>query len=179
MTVCGSNGHVLFACNVNYANQDGFLEPCLQIMIPIETIKTLKKKHDKEKYKTHSITLESISGGAYVLGDQRFEPVKGRYPDYRQIIPNVDSKPKDKPHQFSQESFKVCIDALTTFYGSSESQMEHLENCCVLHSGKDDAVAVFKPYKAREFPSYKGFSDNSVIDEKANSFVNNLKSLGS
>ena len=161
LTVCATQGHVMFACNVEYCSEGEAFAPGFQIIVPYETIKALPKP---SKY-GDIVTLESLPDGSYMLGNSRFIAIDGRFPDYRRVIPSIDAKAPSEPNHYNPEYLVTCNDALRTFFNGPKTisyKLTHLEGSGVVHDGRSDAVCVVMPLRGDA--AYQGFFNNSDLD---------------
>ena len=86
LVIVGTDGHAMFVGVDDYEGEwNGKQE---QIIIPIKTVKHVLKNCNK---KLSHIALESLLDGEMILDTSPFKPIDGKYPDYKKVIPKVES----------------------------------------------------------------------------------------
>ena len=142
-TVCGTDGHILFAGRATIEH-DSNLSP-FNMIVPIDAAKKIDKK-------AHSVILELLPDGTYLLDGTRFTPLDGRFPDYSRVIPRPDQiqKETNAPAHFDYALLVRGNDALNAYYGI-KSKMYPLEqrgnDAAVMHNGENVAVVVVMPMR--------------------------------
>lgn len=156
-TVCGTDGHVLFAGRATIENMAGDLLP-FNMIVPLDVAKKIDKK-------THAVILESLPDGTYLLDGTRFAPLDGRFPDYSRVIPKLDQvQPESaKPGHFDYALIVRGNDALNAYYGG-KTKVYPLEqrgnDSAVMHNGENVAVVVVMPMRINDVAGYQGFNEN-------------------
>ena len=86
LVIVGTDGNVMFIGVDDYEGEwNGKQE---QIIIPIKTVKHVLKNCNKELI---HIVLKSLLDGEMLLDKYAFKPIDGKYPDYKKVIPKVES----------------------------------------------------------------------------------------
>lgn len=156
-TVCGTDGHVLFAGRATIENMAGDLLP-FNMIVPLDVAKKIDKK-------AHAVILESLPDGTYLLDGTRFAPLDGRFPDYSRVIPKLDQvQPESaKPGHFDYALIVRGNDALNAYYGG-KTKVYPLEqrgnDSAVMHNGENVAVVVVMPMRIKDVAGYQGFNEN-------------------
>jgi hypothetical protein len=156
-TVCGTDGHVLFAGRATIENMAGDLLP-FNMIVPLDVVKKIDKK-------AHAVILESLPDGTYLLDGTRFAPLDGRFPDYSRVIPRIGQiQPESaKPGQFDYALIVRGNDALNTYYGGKIKvyPLEQRGNdSAVMHNGENVAVVVVMPMRIKDVAGYQGYNEN-------------------
>ena len=159
-TVCGTDGHILFAGRATIEH-DSNLSP-FNMIVPIDAAKKIDKK-------AHSVILELLPDGTYLLDGTRFTPLDGRFPDYSRVIPKPDQVyPENSMAEHGAAHFDYSLlvrgnDALNAYYGV-KSKMYPLEqrgdSAAVMHNGENVAVVVVMPMRIKDVNGYQGYNDN-------------------
>ena len=134
------------------------------ILIPLDTIKTLIKMTDK---KQKSVCLEKLDDYySWRIGDLNFEAIDGKFPDYKRVIPGSNDRNSDNgaprldPVLVSKAEKSLCTrlnhkanyrSIGTMSYGPTKN------DSAVLHSGDDTGVIVIMPMRAED-KTYFGFT---------------------
>jgi hypothetical protein len=156
-TVCGTDGHVLFAGRAAIENMAGDLLP-FNMIVPLDVAKKIDKK-------AHAVILESLPDGTYLLDGTRFAPLDGRFPDYSRVIPGIGQvQPESaKPGHFDYALIVRGNDALNAYYGG-KAKVYPLEqrgnDSAVMHNGENVAVVVVMPMRINDVNGYQGFNEN-------------------
>ena len=156
-TVCGTDGHVLFAGRATIENMAGDLLP-FNMIVPLDVAKKIDKK-------AHAVILESLPDGTYLLDGTRFAPLDGRFPDYSRVIPLIGQvQPESaKPGHFDYALIVRGNDALNAYYGG-KAKVYPLEqrgnDSAVMHNGENVAVVVVMPMRINDVAGYQGYNEN-------------------
>lgn len=156
-TVCGTDGHVLFAGRATIENMAGDLLP-FNMIVPLDVAKKIDKK-------AHAVILESLPDGTYLLDGTRFAPLDGRFPDYSRVIPKLDQiqAAPAAPGHFDYALIVRGNDALNAYYGG-KAKVYPLEqrgnDSAVMHNGENVAVVVVMPMRINDVNGYQGFNEN-------------------
>jgi hypothetical protein len=156
-TVCGTDGHVLFAGRATIENMAGDLLP-FNMIVPLDIVKKIDKK-------AHAVILESLPDGTYLLDGTRFTPLDGRFPDYKRVIPRMDQiqAAPVAPGHFDYALIVRGNDALNAYYGG-KTKVYPLEqrgnDSAVMHNGENVAVVVVMPMRINDVNGYQGFNEN-------------------
>jgi len=156
-TVCGTDGHVLFAGRATIENMAGDLLP-FNMIVPLDVVKKIDKK-------AHAVILESLPDGTYLLDGTRFAPLDGRFPDYSRVIPRIGQiQPESaKPGHFDYALIVRGNDALNTYYGGKVHvyPLEQRGNdSAVMHNGENVAVVVVMPMRINDVNGYQGYNEH-------------------
>ena len=156
-TVCGTDGHVLFAGRATIENMAGDLLP-FSMIVPLDVAKKIDKK-------AHAVILESLPDGTYLLDGTRFAPLDGRFPDYSRVIPKLDQiQPESaKPGHFDYALIVRGNDALNAYYGGKVKvyPLEQRGNdSAVMHNGENVAVVVVMPMRINDVNGYQGYNEH-------------------
>jgi DNA polymerase-3 subunit beta len=157
-TVCGTDGHVLFAGRAAIDTLDGQQSAPWSMIVPLDVAKKIDKK-------AHAVILESLPDGTYLLDGTRFAPLDGRFPDYRRVIPRMDQiqAAPVAPGHFDYALIVRGNDALNTYYGGKVKvyPLEQRGNdSAVMHNGENVAVVVVMPMRIKDVAGYQGFNEN-------------------
>jgi hypothetical protein len=156
-TVCGTDGHVLFAGRATIENMAGDLLP-FNMIVPLDVVKKIDKK-------AHAVILELLPDGTYLLDGTRFTPLDGRFPDYKRVIPRMDQiqTAPVAPGNFDYALIVRGNDALNAYYGG-KTKVYPLEqrgnDSAVMHNGENVAVVVVMPMRINDVNGYQGFNEN-------------------
>jgi hypothetical protein len=156
-TVCGTDGHVLFAGRATIENMAGDLLP-FNMIVPLDIVKKIDKR-------AAAVILESLPDGTYLLDGTRFAPLDGRFPDYSRVIPKLDQiQPESaKPGHFDYALIVRGNDALNAYYGG-KTKVYPLEqrgnDSAVMHNGENVAVVVVMPMRIKDVAGYQGYNEN-------------------
>ena len=160
LRLISTDGAILSAFQVDLVYEDDSQSADFQLIVPIDVIKNAIKT------KRNNIVFESLPDGRYMLADNVFSPVDGKYPDYMRVIPSITDKPADKPLQFDPDLLVKGKDALNAFRNYSNPvnfRLDHLPTLgSVMHDGASDAVIVVMPLRDSAFAhmnsdNYQGF----------------------
>jgi hypothetical protein len=157
-TVCGTDGHVLFAGRAAIDTLDGQQAAPWSMIVPLDVVKKINKK-------AHAVILESLPDGTYLLDGTRFAPLDGRFPDYRRVIPLIGQvQPESaKPGHFDYALIVRGNDALNAYYGG-KTKVYPLEqrgnDSAVMHNGENVAVVVVMPMRIKDVAGYQGYNEN-------------------
>jgi len=156
-TVCGTDGHVLFAGRATIENMAGDLLP-FNMIVPLDIIKKIDKR-------AHAVILESLPDGTYLLDGTRFAPLDGRFPDYSRVIPIIGQiQPESaKPGHFDYALIVRGNDALNAYYGGKVKvyPLEQRGNdSAVMHNGENVAVVVVMPMRINDVNGYQGYNEH-------------------
>jgi hypothetical protein len=161
-TVCGTDGHVLFAGRANVDTLDGQQAAPWSMIVPLDVVKKIDKK-------AHAVILESLPDGTYLLDGTRFAPLDGRFPDYSRVIPKRDQVyPENSMAEHGAAHFDYALivrgnDALNAYYGG-KTKVYPLEqrgnDSAVMHNGENVAVVVVMPMRINDVNGYQGFNEN-------------------
>jgi len=156
-TVCGTDGHVLFAGRATIENMAGDLLP-FNMIVPMDIIKKIDKR-------AHAVILESLPDGTYLLDGTRFAPLDGRFPDYSRVIPIIGQiQPESaKPGHFDYALIVRGNDALNAYYGGKVKvyPLEQRGNdSAVMHNGENVAVVVVMPMRINDVNGYQGYNEH-------------------
>lgn len=83
VTLTATNGHYLSCHNSDCINETG---ERFSLIIPTDTIKAAIKSADR---KSVMIEIEKLDDTRYMLGNQIFTPIDGKFPDYKRVIPSA------------------------------------------------------------------------------------------
>jgi len=143
-TASATNGHMLFV-GVGQAVEvsDSVDLTGLSLIIPIDVVKKIDKKKTL-------INFEVLGDNRFILDDQIFTPIDGKFPDISRVVPAViDSE--QKPSTFNPEYLVKAQKALNTYYGSKADTCYLLhqrgDESAVMHAGADDAQVVIMPLR--------------------------------
>jgi len=156
-TVCGTDGHVLFAGRATIENMASDLLP-FNMIVPLDIVKKIDKK-------AHAVILESLPDGTYLLDGTRFAPLDNRFPDYSRVIPLIGQiQPESaKPGHFDYALIVRGNDALNVYYGG-KAKVYPLEqrgnDSAVMHNGENVAVVVVMPMRINDVNGYQGFNEH-------------------
>jgi len=156
-TVCGTDGHVLFAGRATIENMAGDLLP-FNMIVPLDVAKKIDKR-------AAAVILESLPDGTYLLDGTRFAPLDGRFPDYKRVIPRMDQiqTAPVAPGHFDYALIVRGNDALNAYYGG-KTKVYPLEqrgnDSAVMHNGENVAVVVVMPMRINDVNGYQGFNEN-------------------
>jgi hypothetical protein len=156
-TVCGTDGHVLFAGRAAIENMASDLLP-FNMIVPLDIVKKIDKK-------AHAVILESLPDGTYLLDGTRFTPLDGRFPDYSRVIPLIGQiQPESaKPGHFDYALIVRGNDALNAYYGG-KTKVYPLEqrgnDSAVMHNGENVAVVVVMPMRINDVNGYQGYNEH-------------------
>jgi hypothetical protein len=156
-TVVGTNGHVLFAGRATVENLEDQQPEAWSMTIPLDVCKKISKK-------LHSVTLESLPGGAYMLDGIRFVPLDGRFPDYMRVIPKQDAaQAEQQAGQFDYALLAQGNDAMIAYHDAKSTTVYPLvqrgNDSGVIHNGENTAVVVVMPRRVDGVSSYQGFNE--------------------
>ena len=157
-TVCGTDGHVLFAGRAAIDTLDGQQAAHWSMIVPLDVVKKIDKK-------AHAVILESLPDGTYLLDGTRFAPLDGRFPDYRRVIPRMDQVQTAPvaPGHFDYALIVRGNDALNAYYGG-KAKVYPLEqrgnDSAVMHNGENVAVVVVMPMRIKDVAGYQGYNEN-------------------
>lgn len=139
----GTDGHRLFAGRLDHGQ-------CAQkgpfsIIIPGDVVKRACA------IKLNIVPLTAAPDGRYVLGDIGFTPVEGKFPDWRRVVPAIDAKRSDTPHQFQWDYVVTAQNALRLWDGSTKANyaLRHLLEYekGLMHSRDEAARVVILPMR--------------------------------
>jgi hypothetical protein len=156
-TVCGTDGHVLFAGRATIENMAGDLLP-FNMIVPLDIVKKIDKR-------AAAVILESLPDGTYLLDGTRFAPLDGRFPDYSRVIPGIGQVQPESanPGHFDYALIVRGNDALNAYYGG-KTKVYPLEqrgnDAAVMHNGENVAVVVVMPMRIKDVAGYQGFNEN-------------------
>ena len=153
--IVGTDGHTLFVGHVNPVwSDDG---PCaaMQLMIPVDTVKTACKGKGE-------ITLSRM-GDRWMLGDSVFTPGEGTFPDWRRVAQIINAEPTIA--QFNPDLLMQCTKALRVWFGRNDltPRLHHRGNSagamtgpvdnafCIVMPMRGDAVSDVAPFVPESF----------------------------
>ena len=153
--ITSTDGHALSHFSETL-EQCSFAEP-VSIIVPLETVKAVLKMQ-----KQGVVSLMKLSDGAWQLGAVTFQPIDGKYPDYRSVIPQTKDVVKGDAEglQFTPESILKCHNAIRAFTGDGTScgiLTEYDDSKAVIHNGTPNAVSVCMSTRVK-CESYKGIA---------------------
>ena len=148
-TVAGTDGHALFVGLAAIASEtaDTTLWSGLELIIPLDIVKKLDKK-------AHAYDLRYIGGGRFIIGDQVFTPLEGKYPDIGRVIPTHDqiTAEEQKPAVFNPDLLVRAQKALQTYYSAKKDTTYALyqrgDSSAIMHAGENCAQVVVMPIRA-------------------------------
>lgn len=148
-TVAGTDGHILFVGLAAIASEtaDTSLWSGLELIIPLDIVKKLDKK-------TYAYDLRYIGAGRFIIGDQVFTPLEGKYPDIGRVIPTHDqiTAEEQKPAVFNPDLLVRAQKALQTYYSSKKDTTYALyqrgDSSAIMHAGENCAQVVVMPIRA-------------------------------
>ena len=160
-TVCGTDGHVLFAGRAAIDTLDGQQSAPWSMIVPLDVVKKINKR-------AAAVILESLPDGTYLLDGTRFAPLDGRFPDYSRVIPSPvffipEMVEMAKPGHFDYALIVRGNDALNAYYGGKVKvyPLEQRGNdSAVMHNGENVAVVVVMPMRIKDVAGYQGFNEN-------------------
>lgn len=147
---CSTNGHSAF-----YANQTvKHNTPDMEIIIPRETVVTVLKNKPKD-----FVTLE-ISEAGFFLGDVRFKPVDGHFPDVRRVL--VQEVSGEAAFMFDPKLYSDVIKAVATATGDSNVRVfQNGQGAAVIKGTDPNSIAILMPMrlaKSMEDIKFDGFA---------------------
>jgi hypothetical protein len=161
VNVVATDGHLLAAfkdpVQEIYEPSEDF-----NILIPLDTIKTLIKMTDK---KQKSVCLEKV-GDSWRIGDLNFEAIDGKFPAYSRVIPGSNDRNSDNgaprldPVLVSKAEKALCTRLNHKTNTKSIGTMSYgptKNDSAVLHSGDNTGVIVIMPVRAED-KTYFGFT---------------------
>jgi len=157
-TVCGTDGHVLFAGRATIENMAGDLLP-FNMIVPLDIVKKIDKR-------AAAVILESLPDGTYLLDGTRFTPLDNRFPDYSRVIPLIGQMQTAPvaPGHFDYALIVRGNDALNAYYGG-KTKVYPLEqrgnDSAVMHNGENVAVVVVMPMRINDVVAgYQGYNEH-------------------
>lgn len=149
-TVAGTDGHALFVGLAAIASEtaDTTLWSGLELIIPIDIVKKLDKK-------SRAYDLRYIGAGRFIIGDQVFTPVEGKYPDIGHVIPTYDqiTAEEQKPALFNPDLLVRAKKAMQTYYSAKKNTTYALyqrgDNSAIMHAGENCAQVIVAPIRAQ------------------------------
>jgi hypothetical protein len=156
-TVCGTDGHVLFAGRAAIENMAGDLLP-FSMIVPLDIVKKIDKR-------AAAVILESLPDGTYLLDGTRFAPLDGRFPDYKRVIPRMDQiqTAPAAPGHFDYALIVRGNDALNAYYGGKTKVYpldQRGNDSAVMHNGENVAVVVVMPMRINDVNGYQGYNEH-------------------
>lgn len=120
------------------------------VLIPNDTIKSLDKK-------MHIYELKN-EGSTWIIHNQIFTPIDGRFPDWRRVLPNLSDKRHDAEiaHQFQPDN----IAKFAKIAGKETLVIENANASVVRILGRGDFVGVIMGLR----PEWIKKHDTSIID---------------
>jgi len=153
--ITSTDGQVLshFSETLEYCS----LKEPVSVIVPLETVQAVLKMQKKG-----FVSLMKLSDGAWQLGAVTFQPIDGKYPDYRSVIPQTKDVVKGDAEglQFTPESILKCHNAIRAFTGDGTScgiLTEYDDSKAVIHNGTPNAVSVCMSTRVK-CESYKGIA---------------------
>jgi len=153
--ITSTDGQVLshFSETLEYCS----LKEPVSVIVPLETVQAVLKMQKKG-----FVSLSCSYSDSWQLGAITFQPVEGKYPDYRRIILNFDDVAKGNHGglQFNPESLLKCHKAIRAFTGERYSDgilTEYDETKALIHDRTSNAVCVCMSMRVK-CESYKGIA---------------------
>lgn len=144
-TCSGTDGHMLFVgVGFIYEQEDNDDLSGLSLIIPNEVIKKLNKKKDY-------VNFEVLGDNRYILDDQIFTAVDGKFPDIGRVIPDKLDASAQSPSQFNPELLVRAQKALNTYYqnkaGTTYPMVQRGSESGVMHAGSNACQVVIMPIR--------------------------------
>jgi len=128
------------------------------IIVPLDVLK------QSAKAKTPRVVLESTPDGRYMLNYVVFDPIDGKFPDYRRVIPSTLS---GEAARYQPEYLLDAKKALRDFYQVKTEDWlgtkleQNGTGAAAVHYGKSDSVVVIMPARpGKEIGNYQGFAQD-------------------
>ena len=137
--VYGTNGHILFAGQSAIDCKGSEHKPGYDIIIPADVVKKINKKADY-------VDLWMMADGTYMLGDIRFTPLEGRFPDVSRVVPDRAAFANPGICYVNPDYLVSANEALSIYYQAGPGKcfplLTQSSGQCVVHNGRNDAVVV-------------------------------------
>ena len=151
LVIVGTDGYLMFIGVEDYEGEwNGKQE---QIIIPIKTVKHVLKNCNK---KLSHIALETLLGGEMLLNTSQFKPIDGKYPDYKKVIPKVESLKAGIGH-YNPSLVSIGNKAMIKASGNEYPTLNQhgKKDAAVITCYLPNYICVVAPYYANPIKDYK------------------------
>lgn len=162
-TICGTDGHTLFAGKTVIRCEDGETQPeaGTQIIIPSDAVKAAKQINKNNPF----VTLRQISADTWQLADTIFKPIDGKFPDYRRVIPSPESVASTAQEvTYLDPELLLQAQAALRLYAAARATKRTLfplaqrgNAASIMHDNAGQALVVIMPYK-NDAGNYRGLA---------------------